>query len=105
MPQAGTFIRPEVTLQAIESGVADIAQKLLQRLEQKGRGSYASRHEILGILEEEYDEVLDAIRDDSRIGFDDFEKELLDVAVAGLFGYICLRYGFISKPNEMVFRA
>lgn len=87
--------RPQVGEEDISKGLRDIYDKLLSRLQKKGHGSYASRHEILGILEEEMMEVKEAIRDDRQLGYDEYQKELLDVAVGALFGYICMNSGYI----------
>lgn len=93
------IIRPQVDDGHIADGLKDIYSKLLSRLNQKGHGAYASRHEILGILEEEMKEVKDEIQNDGAAGNAAFGRECLDIAVAGLFGYICIRYGYI-KPRE-----
>jgi NTP pyrophosphatase (non-canonical NTP hydrolase) len=90
------FVRPEVSKEHILAGLEDITAKLTKRLVQKGYGSYASRHEILGILLEEMDEVVEAIRSDHEQGYVEFKKELLDVAIGALFGYICM--GNYIKP-------
>lgn len=97
MALVGTSLnRPEVKEHDISQGVVDIVTKLKARLDKKGRGSYASRHEILGILEEEFLEAKEAIRKDGQEGYDEYTAELLDIAVGGLFGYICLKYGYIT---------
>lgn len=98
-PVGSSLNRQEVSLDDIESGLEDIKNKLFSRLKKKGFGSYASRHEILGIITEEYLEAVEAVRDNSVQGFVDYTNESMDVAVAGLFGYICMRYGYI-RPKE-----
>lgn len=93
MAQLGTSLnRPEVTTAEIEDGIKDVVNKLQMRLEKKGYGSYASRHEILGIITEEYQELTEAVRDDSTKGYYEYSMECLDMAVAGIFGYICMKY-------------
>jgi len=87
--------RPVVSSQSINIGIRHIEEKLFHRLATKGYGSYASRHEIFGILAEEMDEVLDELRLNTPEGYRDFRKELLDVAVAALFGYICMDESYI----------
>lgn len=98
MAQLGTSLnRSEVTDEQVTKGSIDFAEMLEYRLAHKGHGSYASRHEILGIVEEELLEAKEAIRVDGQAGYDHYAQELLDIAVAALFGYICLRSGHI-KP-------
>lgn len=101
LAQVGTKLnRVEVTDQEISIGISHLVDKLKMRLEQKGYGAYASRHEILGILAEEYKEVIDAIQLDYEDGYVQFKKELLDVAVGAIFGYICMQAEHISAPNS-----
>lgn len=100
MAKLGTKLnRSKVTKDQIEDGLEDIRLMLLARLDKKGRGAYASRHEILGILEEEMIEVKEAIRDDTAGGFLQYKKELLDVAVGALFGFICLDSNHIKSTK------
>lgn len=96
MAQVATNLnRQPVTTDDITKGIIALTKKLYQRLDQKGSGAYVSRHEILGILTEEMQEVQEAIRDDSSAGYIHYNKELMDVAVGALFGYICIESGYI----------
>jgi hypothetical protein len=63
-------------------------QKLESRLKEKGRGTYASRHEWLGLLEEEMHELREAVQKGSLA---DVANEALDIAVGCLFGLACVR--------------
>lgn len=93
MAPLGTSLNREATSIAdINFGLEDIHKKLLSRLDKKGWGAYASRHEILGIITEEFLELTEAIRSDTPEGYDHYMKECMDMAVAGLFGYICMKY-------------
>ena len=58
-----------------------------KRLFQKGKGTYASIHEILGIVCEEYDELVDAVRDNEQV---QVHKELKDIAVGCIIGMACI---------------
>jgi NTP pyrophosphatase (non-canonical NTP hydrolase) len=95
LAQPGSKIRPKVADWSINEGLISVRNKLRFRLETKGSGSYASRHEIYGILAEEMDELLDELRINTRRGYKNFRKELLDVAVAALFGYVCMDENYI----------
>lgn len=66
----------------------DILRKLGQRLEQHGRGSFIGPHETLGILTEEYAELIEAVRSND---YKQVERELIDIAVGCLFGVASLR--------------
>jgi NTP pyrophosphatase (non-canonical NTP hydrolase) len=62
-----------------------IRSVLERRLKEKGTDSYASTHECLGILTEEYYELVDAVQSNDGEGF---ESEMIDVAVAAIWS-IC----------------
>jgi len=86
----GSKIRMKVAGFSISDAFIALGKKLRYRLETKGPGSYASRHEIYGILAEEMDELLDELRINTLSGYKNFRKELLDVAVAAIFAYACM---------------
>ena len=65
-----------------------VETKLADRLEKHGLGGYVSAHETLGIVAEEYHELIDAVRSNNQ---DDVEAELIDIAVACIFGLASLR--------------
>lgn len=60
-----------------------IISKLSKRLLEKGSFGYISNHETLGIVAEEYHELVDAVRSNSD---DEVMSELIDIAVGCLFG-------------------
>lgn len=67
-------------------------------LKKKGRGIAISRHEMLGMITEEYHEVITA----SHAGKypNHFSDELLDLAIAALFSWISeerIRRGALSQ--------
>lgn len=59
-----------------------IETMLYQRLAKHGPGAFVSDHEALGVLVEEYDELIDAIRANDPAYV---RNEWLDVAVVALF--------------------
>jgi len=75
--------RPQLTTEKIAEAHIAIKELVLARLMQKGRGAFASRHETLGIIQEEMHELVEAVRDGDLAAVRD---ELLDVAVAALIG-------------------
>ncbi|MBL1177599.1 hypothetical protein [Pantanalinema sp. GBBB05] len=78
----------------LRSAINEVKVMLVIRMEQKGMGSMASNHEILGILDEEYDEYRDAIH--AKGSQDDKVNELVDIAVAALFGIASIRAGGVD---------
>jgi NTP pyrophosphatase (non-canonical NTP hydrolase) len=58
------------------------------QLRLKGWGTFASRHEVLGSITEEYFELIDAIHHNDVYAC---EKELADIAVAAIFGIACIK--------------
>ena len=82
-----TDLRLHVAISNIEEAQSRILRKLQARLEQHGPYSYASTHEILGIIAEEYHEFVEAVQsNDSK----EVESELIDIAVGCLFGVASL---------------
>ena len=66
----------------------DVEAKLVERLKKHGLGGYVGAHETLGIVAEEYHELIDAVRSNDP---DAVEAELIDVAVGCIFGIASLR--------------
>jgi len=75
--------RPQVTEEEVTEAVELIVAMLDYRLGEKGRGAYASRHECLGIIEEEIHELREAVRSGK---ITDVASELIDIGVAAIFG-------------------
>lgn len=82
--------RIEVGLEPIQYAMERLRWDLQRRLSEKGRLSYASRHETLGIITEEFLELVEAVK--SGVGID-VESELLDIAVGCIFGVASFRAG------------
>lgn len=80
-------LRPTITPKEIEAAMMLVQCNLKNRLNEKGDGAFASRHEILGTITEEYTELIEAVQEGS---LQDVENELIDITVAGLFGIACV---------------
>ena len=80
--------RPDVPASEVERAISRMTERLVDRVEKHGPGAYAGPHETLGILDEEFDELRDAVR--SNVD-EDVAKELLDIAVGCIFGIASLR--------------
>ncbi len=74
-------------------GVEELINALEARLQEKGNLVFDSPHEILGVVTEEYHELVEAVRQGAAKRIDD---ELLDVAVAAVFGHISVKKGWLN---------
>jgi hypothetical protein len=68
----------EVLLKTIEAMTVAMGRKI----ERHGRGAYMSNHEALGIITEEYHELIDAVQSNDPV---EVANETMDVAVGCLF--------------------
>jgi len=80
--------RKQVTQGSLAEAERLVRLNMETQLRLKGYGTFASRHEILGSVTEEYHELVDAVH---RNDMFDCEKELADVAVAAIFGLACIK--------------
>jgi NTP pyrophosphatase (non-canonical NTP hydrolase) len=79
--------RSELTEEQIMKAVEKTIEKLKFRLNQKGYGTFSSRHEILGVITEEYQEFVDAVHSKN---YDEMKSEIMDLAVGCIFGLACI---------------
>jgi len=89
--------RTQVTGRQVNDAFKIMHSKLNYRLKQKGNGIYVSSHETLGILEEEFLELKEAVKNNNFI---EIEDELLDVAVGAIFGFISSQTGSQDWPRQ-----
>jgi hypothetical protein len=82
--------RERVTKEQVEQGVKDLHAKIEERLLEKGRHPWASRHEVLGVITEEYQELIETVRNGGDAALC---HELMDIAVAAIYGYINVKNG------------
>jgi hypothetical protein len=75
--------RVEISDLGIAKCIALVEGKISMRLKQKHRGSYIGNHETYGIVAEEFDELLDALRANDN---QEFFAELMDIAVGCIIG-------------------
>jgi hypothetical protein len=69
------------------------------RIDKHGPNFFNSKHETLGFIAEEYNELLTAIRENGIIGKNKFKAESMDLAIACLFGIISSNNNYGAK-NE-----
>lgn len=86
--------RLQLTDDVIEQAAAEAVKKLRFRVQQKGHGTFASNHEILGVVRQETTEYEDAIH--KRMDQEAKVQELLDIAVAAIFGVASIRGGGVD---------
>lgn len=79
--------RINITKAAVDRGVEEIHEKTLYRLNQKGWQTLSSTHEILGVIAEEYQELIEAVKEGDH---EKIKQELLDIGVACGFGAACI---------------
>lgn len=80
--------RAEVTPQAVELALDKLRDQIFKRLHTKGFGSFASSHEILGIIVQETHEFEATVHKK-----DPSVDELFDIAVAAIFGVASITSG------------
>ena len=85
--------RIEITADDINIVINKLQKEVARRLNEKGKGSFASRHEILGIIAEEYHELVGAVESKSLT---DVEDELFDLAVGAVISAACTMAGKVD---------
>jgi hypothetical protein len=73
--------RPSIKDTARQSVINIVRDKMLTRLKQKGPGCFVSSHEALGIITEEYHELIEAVQANDP---DAVDEEMVDIAVAAM---------------------
>ena len=86
----------------LDAALSDVGCKLLERAKQKGLGTMASNHEILGIIVDEVQEYRDEVHakpsetcSQETIKIRRIE-ELKDIAVAAIFGIASIESGGVD---------
>lgn len=87
MKKEETNKRKQISMKSVRDSLNAIGEKTEMRLKQKGHGAFVSSHEILGIIAEEYYELLDAVK---KNDMKEIKEEILDIAVACHFALACL---------------
>jgi hypothetical protein len=79
--------RPTIDPGAVLLANGEIMQTLDRRLFEKGAGAWLSRHEIMGIISEEYLELQLA---NHLKNTTEMKNELIDIAVGCIFAVACI---------------
>lgn len=80
-------MRKPVTMDEVDVVLMKLREQIGERLRQKGNLSYASIHEILGIIDEEKLELILAVKSND---VQEVVNELFDIAVGCMFGVACI---------------
>ena len=86
--------RSEITVSDLNMAITVLQKHMAEVLNRKGPGSFASSHEILGVLTDERSETIAAIQ--SKTGLDTIRHELLDEATTAIFGVACIDAGTLD---------
>lgn len=87
--------RVTVTELQIEVVIAELREAIKKSRDKHGNGAYASAHETLGILREEYREYEDEVIANDELAQ---RSELMDVAVVAIFGCASADAEFDARP-------
>jgi NTP pyrophosphatase (non-canonical NTP hydrolase) len=91
------FERPELSDDHLRIALESIIQSVQKRIDKHGRGMVVSDHEALGVLEEEYHELTDAVTANDR---DAIIEEWLDVAVTCIITVASVVAGAEQKARK-----
>lgn len=72
---------------ATDSAIKSVKDQLEIRLEEKGCHTFTSSHEVSGLMDEEFDEMKEAVH---RNDNEHLRKELVDIAVAAIWGIVSI---------------
>ncbi len=75
-------IRPEVSFDELKALAGEVFGAVNYRIERHGRGAFAGPHEGLGVITEEFHELVDAVRSNDP---KEVQKEAMDVLVGCLW--------------------
>ena len=88
IPFQGVKMRKQITMRQAKYASLMTESKLIDRLQNdKGYGALVSRHEILGVVTEEYNELTEAVKSKT---LKEVRDELIDIAVGCIFGVACI---------------
>lgn len=85
--------RQQISKQQVGEAIVLVRSWVIRRLDEKGYGALISRHEILGVLTEEYHEAVKAVESKPT---DEVKGELVDLAVGCIFGIACIDAGALD---------
>lgn len=77
--------RPQLGSEEVDAVLAELRERILNEMqpENKGQGVFVSQHEALGVLTEEYHEVIQEVRSDFPTNC--YVDEMFDVAIVAVW--------------------
>lgn len=84
-------MREKITEETVVAAFDKVVDKLIEKIEEKGDLSFSSRHEILGVVQEEFDEFKQTVHDNSIQ--ETSESELIDIVIAAVWGMCSMDVG------------
>lgn len=85
--------RPKLEFDTAHHVTIDVLKAAIVRLQQRDYRALVSRHEILGILTERYQDLIGQVSDGDM---EDVEDALFQIAVAAVVGIACKREGLLD---------
>ncbi len=82
--------RNRISIEEVDIAMETIRDKILEKLEEKGPRSLCSTHEILGVVTEEYMELVLAVQSNDQAAV---MSECEDIAVGAIFGLMSQQVG------------
>lgn len=82
--------RKKIDKRLISGTLINLERRIGKRIRQRGDHAFVSRHEILGQITEEYDELVDEVRLDKTEHKQHIRDELFDIAVACVWGILSI---------------
>lgn len=86
-------MRAQITGENVNLVFKDLQRETAMRLNEKGNHILLSRHEIIGVITEEYNELVRAVEQGSLA---DVEDELKDIVVGGIVALASLKTGEVE---------
>jgi len=84
------IVRPEITDGALEAAFARLQEQLDESMVKHGSGTFVSAHESLGVLTEEFHELVEAVRANDA---EAVLHELGDIALVAVFAMASIEQG------------
>jgi len=82
--------RKKITEEQVELTLDQLRHRIRYQVEHFGKHSFASKHEILGLLTEEFHELVEAVRTEKGDYIPRVRNELFDIAIVCIFGVTCV---------------
>lgn len=82
--------RKQINMKCVKHMLDRLAGSIEHKTKQHGAHAFASRHEILGQITEEYEELVEAVRTDKTEFRRHIRDELLDIAIASVWGILSI---------------